>query len=242
MQVQIERDAPKYLYKFTKLEFAEDLVSKGSFRLGTIFEYRDSLSYAAGQHDEHEGAVRVVGRLPSGYFVQASIVTRPKWMFCVSSSSDPKLLPEFGADYNAIVEIEARPFFRRLCEYMRAESDLAELRMVQYLTEEDLLDFNFSENPGGDPILPCAATLKRRHFRIQDEWRITFEPNERLWPAKRNSLQRGWPNGINSNYTHSSNFRLEPYTDSRVPVHAVQPKVPCVVPQLARYCRIIFNC
>lgn len=236
MQKQIERDVPQYLYKYTRRMFAEDLAYRGSLRLGTLFEYRDGGVHGSGLHDPHEGTLSVTGRLPNGSAGGAQLYSRPKWMFCVSEHFNATLLASFDEKYDAILRIEAQPFFDVLALALAGEADLAELRKVQYVSQSDLHFDPWPLDGFGRLLLPCVATVKSSLYSGQGEWRMTFEANQTVHPVGRNRVRPG----MSEQYGVAAGFGVSPPFEKIVPIHAIKPKVPLVIPKLAEFCETVY--
>lgn len=236
VEKQIERDVPRYLYKYTRRMFAEDLACRGSLRLGSLFEYRDGEVHDAGLHDPHEGTLSATGRLPNGDCVGVQFYSRPKWMFCVSEHYNPKLLASFDETYDAIVRIEAKPFFNVMALALAAEANLAELRKVQYVSQGDLHFDPWPCDGYGRLMLPCAATIKSSFYSGQGEWRMTFEANTRMHPVGRNRVRPV----TSDRHGVAAGFGVSPSFEKIIPLHAIKPKVPLVLPKLAEFGEIVY--
>ena len=235
----IERDVPEYLYKYTRRCFADDLVQRGSLRLGTLLGYRDGGIHTAGQHDPHEGTVTFCGSLPNGLKIAMAISTRPKWMYCLSELYAPKLLIAFHDSYDTIVRIEAKPFFQTISQAMMSEVSLSELRKVQYLQHDPLQDHLYLDpwplDQFGQPMEPCAAVVKSSLYKGQAEWRMTFEPNERILPRARYRHTDANLSGLGV----AAQFGVRQEFDRYIRQDALQPKQPFVLPGLKEFCEII---
>lgn len=231
----IERDVPEYLYKYTRRCFADDLVRRGSLRLGTLFGYRDGDIHTAGQHDPHEGTITFSGALPNGEKIAMPIFTRPKWMYCLTEIFNPKLLTSFHETYDTIVRIEAKPFFQLIAEALASEVNLSELRKVQYIEHRHLYLNPWPVDQFGRLILPCAAVIKSSLYKGQAEWRMTFEPNQVVRPVARNLFF--YHN--DSRLGVSAQFGVPRDYERFVPQQALQPKQPFVLPGLAQLCEIV---
>ena len=235
----IERDVPEYLYKYTRRCFADDLVQRGSLRLGTLLGYRDGGIHTAGQHDPHEGTVTFCGSLPNGLKIAMAISTRPKWMYCLSELYAPKLLIAFHDSYDTIVRIEAKPFFQTISQAMMSEVSLSELRKVQYLQHDPLQDHLYLDpwplDQFGQPMEPCAAVVKSSLYKGQAEWRMTFEPNERILPRARYPHTDANLSGLGV----AAQFGVRQEFDRYIRQDALQPKQPFVLPGLKEFCEII---
>lgn len=172
----IESDVPKYLYKYTKRSYANELVRKGNIFLGSLYGYGDKELHSAGRHDDLEGIFKTSFLNGSNIPVTFPAVSLPTWIYCVSENKTPDLYDEFDPSYDTIVRIDSIPFMNNLWQATKSMCAIGTLRKIQYIPKNSTVQPRMPRDKYGNALAPHAVTMKRSVFSSQREWRMCLEP------------------------------------------------------------------
>lgn len=165
---------PKYVYRYLDHEqYADDLVTRGTLKLGSLLKYRDREAYGDTRHDEKEGQAGFLSKLDGGLFngfpYQYSAISQDCWVLCTSLSCSNEVAKRFQSDF--CVRITLRPFAIALAGAMAQRSDVGGAGIVRY-----------SVYAGGENVVSSsrakllfARMHKRSTYLAEKELRIWFE-------------------------------------------------------------------
>lgn len=156
---------PDYIYRYTSRRNADDLLTRGRLRLGTLTEYRRAeQKYNNAQRDQEEGSRRWTTKL-AGVPFQVDISSADTWIYCCSYEKSSKILNDFKVD--AVVRIEVDGFSRELTRLMALHAEIGSVRNVEYMDHHTFMD--------GSEKAPLAMFSKSLAFEDQREVRFCFE-------------------------------------------------------------------
>jgi len=182
------------LYKYTEREWAESLIKTGSFRIGTLYDYRKEEEYGKGIGDKEEGKKKVIYDLneqmvnnnkemrqilKSVYDSQeGAILKLPNVIkehdiadcYIYSLSTELVTPNTIDAKYDTCIEIiDNYMFIKCIAEGMASISKIAGNGLCEYRSRTLTIDRDRSLHP---------AFIKDPTFKQQKEFRIVFEPNQ----------------------------------------------------------------
>ena len=191
-------DPNKPLYKYMKSEFAQKVISEGTFRIGTLYEFQNEEKHGAAIGDSEEGTkyVRngpnetydysVPGSVPAfvknfiraeegmhvkieGIQMQQTVRCPDFYLYCVTSEVCPKAMAEFECD--TVIKIsEPVKFFSGLADGLLQKVKISDNFYIVPCIYRDRAN-NYSENDRTHP-----ATIKDHRYDYQKEVRAIWEP------------------------------------------------------------------
>ena len=203
---------PRVLYKYLPLQYAQQLLRKGIFRVSTAAKYRSIEGAGRGRHDAGEATRAVKFEVPSeAEFTGANPLPSPfdklinpgpeghmilrhsvltmnydegnTFIWCTSARFSPDLLEKFGA--SACVSIhEPVEFFQLASEHFpRKYVDCALAACVYRDRTEDV-----SQNSNLHP-----AMLKHPDYASEQEWRALWITDPKSQPVETDLTIHYWP-------------------------------------------------
>lgn len=170
--VGIHHETPAKLYRYTKRRFADDLLTRGRLRLGTLYEYSDREDLNESQRDICEG--KAVYTFNAGEIsprtTQFYVTSMDRWLVCLSRKLDRELMVKMGHD--SVVELDAIKFATIVADKLAFRSKVGSLRPVTYYADSR------RAGSGLDPRVDFAHTRKSDNYAWQEEHRLCFERRE----------------------------------------------------------------
>lgn len=157
--IMVDMPRGRVLYKYLKKNHANLLLKKGSFRLGTLYEYRDEESYGQVIGDASEGTrlayeeidhvtrenqskfskqfvnLEAEGSGMSNLTLQVEQHSPDCYIYCTAEEFDKNALSDFGYDTCVVIEDPNR-FFAALSHTIRHKAKFEGIFHCQYMLRE----------------------------------------------------------------------------------------------------------
>jgi hypothetical protein len=180
------------LYKYTTREYAEAMLQRGVFRIGTIYEFRHVEEHGTEIGDDAEGTKQLFDDAKYSTWENASPIARQiikgphnfafhdvtfeltidspdMFVYCLTESPSQQALSDFGAD-TCIEIFDIRRFVRALTGHLHRRQLVANKEGVRHcIYGERRRDWRTD-----DDVYP--ALLKDSRYEYQREVRVIWQP------------------------------------------------------------------